>query len=674
MERYWKRTACPHDCANGCGWLVETDGEKIYRIKGDPEHPASKGLICEKTAHYEHTVHHPDRLTTPLRRVGKKGEGVFEAIRWEEAVTEITTRWKEIIARYGAEAILPYSYAGCEHKIQYAAGHVFFDRLGAAQLERTICAKAQGEGFHQIIGSTPGVNLCDLHQNDYIILWGNSVRAVSVHACKEILEAKKKGAHVVLIETYETESAELADEVLLVRPGTDAYLALAMGRIQQQEGLLDQAFLEENSIGYKEFLDTLADYSAEQAEEITGVDKEKIRSVARGFARAKAPVIRVGAGVSRHQNGAMNVRCITAFAALSGSFAKKNGGISGNISSASAYDLSLLEPSDVQKKPVRTINMNQIGSALCERENGPIMSLYVYSANPACIAPNQSKILEGLAREDLFTVVHERFLTDTAKYADIVLPADMSVEHADLAASYGNLCIQKTEAVIAPAGECKSNFDTFALLGRAMGFEEALFQMTNEQVQAAILQTVTEQRAQLAPQEQERFEQGYAVLLKQPDSCAFATKSGKIEFLRPDLPESLPRYVAVERKYPLHLVVAPHKATLNSSFAEREELVEKRGRMSLLVSPGDAQRRGICDGAQIDVWNDLAHVRFYAKLHSGVPEGTVVAEGVYTQAQSINGLTVNALLSEELTDSGRAATLCGNTVEMAAISEEFTKD
>lgn len=664
-ELCWKRSACPYDCPDGCGLLVETDGTTIYRVKGDPEHPVTKGFVCRKMAHYERTVHSPQRITTPLRRAGKKGEGKFVPISWEEAVDEITARWKDIIARHGAQAILPYSYAGTEHVIQYSAGHAFFARLGATQLERTICAKAKDAGFEQIIGTTPGQNPRDLAQCDYIVIWGSNVSATWLHAHSEILQAKKRGAHVVLIETYRTSAAALADELLLVRPGTDAYLALAMDQVLFSEGLADEAFLRRCSLGWEEFRASLPSYTLEEAQRITGIAPEQLLSVARGFAAAASPVILFGTGMSRHKNGAMAVRCVTTVAAVAGAFQKPFGGIVGNVSSSGAFRGDLIERPDFQKPDVRSVNMNQLGTALCELRDPPILSLYVYSSNPACIAPNQSAVLRGLAREDLFTVVHDRFLTDTARYADIMLPADTAMEHADLAASYGNLCIQKVEAVIAPVGQSKSNFETFRLLARAMDFTEPHFSQTNEEMQRAVLEAATPWRDRLDAAAQRAFDEGRGVLLPQDDACAFATKSGKIEFLHPELPEPLPRYIPEDcGSYPLHLVVAPARETLNSSFNERPELTESRGAMTLGMSCADAAARGIADGGRIEVWNDLAKVEFFARVTDGVPEGTVVAEGVYRADQSLNGLTVNALLSEALTDGGRASTLCGNAVDV----------
>ncbi len=661
----WKRTACPYDCPDTCGLLVQTDGQQVLAVKGDPEHPVTKGFLCRKMAHYERTVHNPQRLSTPLRRTGQKGAGAFEPVSWDDAIAEIAGRWQDIIARWGAEAILPYSYAGTELKIQNACGEAFFHYLGASRLERTICAGAKEAGFRQIIGATPGRNAADLSHCDYIILWGSNVPATWLHAEAEILEAKKRGAHVALIETYRSPAASLADEVLLIRPGTDACLALAMDETLRREGWIDYAFLRAHTLGWEEFLASLTPYTPEYAESVTAVPRNAAVSVARGFAAAKSPAVLFGTGPSRHENGAMTIRCITTLPALAGAFAKPYGGIVGNTRSAAAFPMEQITRPDWVRPGVRTINMNQLGNALTRPMDPPVMSLYVYNSNPACIAPDQSAIRRGLAREDLFTVVHERFLTDTAKYADIVLPAATSLEYGDLAAAYGNLCVQKTERVLAPRGDAKSNWDTFALLARAMGFTDPYFAQSEDELKERVAAAETDWLRRWTAQERRQFDAGFGVLLPAPDPCAFQTASGKLEFLRPDLPQPLPCYLPErDTAYPLRLIAAPRAETLNGSFNERPELTATRGEQTLLLSPPDAAARGIEDGSLLEAYNDLACVVFRAAVTDRVLPGAVVAEGVYTKNQSFNGLTVNALFSQRLTDHGRAATLCGNRVEV----------
>lgn len=670
MKKVWKRSACPYDCPDACGLLMETDGQKVYRVKGDPEHPVTRGFICRKMQHYEKTIHHPDRILTPLKRRGRKGEGDFVPISWEEALCEISMRWKSLIADYGSACILPYSYAGVEHLIQNKCGEAFFNYLGASALERTICSKAKTAGLNQIIGSTQGLNLSELDNSDLIVIWGSNITATWLHALEKVVQARRRGVKVFLIETYKTPASRYADETITLVPGTDGALALSMAHVLKANHYLDKAFMTDYVAGWEPFIESLDPYTPSWASSITGAEAEVIIRLARAYGEAKAPAIIYGSGMSRHGNGAMTTRCITALPAITGAFARKGGGILANISTSPAFNPDSIRRPDFIKKARRSINMNQIGDALTSTDmDAPIKSLYVYNSNPADIAPSQKKVLEGLQREDLFTVVHERFMTDTALYADVILPADTSAEHGDIVTPYGNLAVQQINPVIAPLGECKSNWDTFCLLADAMGFEDDFFKQSAEALKAKMIHEPNAWRNEWRTEEAAAFNEGRAVLLKFPDPVHFCTPSGKIELYNEKLPEPLPVYIEnFGGHYPLRLVVAPSLYTLNSTFNEREALVKERGTMRLLISPGDARRRGIQDGDKIDAFNDLAHVHFYAAVTDAVPSGTAVAEGVYTLRQSINGLTVNALLSQKLTDYGRAATLCDNTIDIAPLS------
>lgn len=666
MDTSWKRTACPYDCPDECGILARTDGKTILQVKGDPLHPVTRGFLCRKMNHYEKTIHHPDRLITPLRRKGPKGSGEFLPISWEEALEEISSKWKSLISEYGAECILPYSYSGSEHLIANQCGQAFFHAIGASRLIDSICCKGKDIGFDQILGSTPGQNSSSLSHSDFIIIWGCNVTATWIHAHTQILKAKKKGAKVILIETYETLSSCLADEVILVKPGTDSALALSVAFVLKEQGLCNMDFLNNYTLGACEFLSSLDAYDPRRTQNITGVSPETVERLAIAYSRAKCSQILFGAGMSRHGNGAMTVRCIAALPALTGAFMHPHGGFIGNISTGKVFDKTQVTRPDFLKKPVRWINMNQLGSALLDQTlNPPVKSLYVYNSNPACVASNQAQVLEGLQRDDLFTVVHERFLTDTAKYADIILPADMSVEHADLVTPYGSFVVQQTQKLIDPPGEAKSNWDTFCLLAKAMGIIHPFFSMTNEEIKERILSSPTEILNTWSQEDWKKFRQGYAVSLKLPDSLDFKTPSKKIEFLRPDLSFPLPCYQPNHGgNYPLKLVAAPSAYTLNSTFNERKDLTEKRGPMCLLINPKDAQKRGIHHMDTVYAYNDLARVLCYASLTEAVPCGTVIAEGVYTTQQALDTLTFNALFSERLTDAGEGSTYCDNTIEM----------
>jgi len=675
----WKRSSCPYDCPDSCGLLMETDGKWVYRVKGDPDHPVTRGFICRKMQHYEQTIHHPDRILTPLKRTGKKGSGAFMAVSWEEAVREITDRWKSIIAKYGSEAIVPYSYAGNLHLVQNKCGEAFFHRLGATVMERTICSKARTAGFKQIIGDTGGIDTNDIHFSDFIIIWGSNINATQLHIQAQIMAAKKQGAKVVLVETYRTPAAALADEVILLPPGTDGALALAMGCVLKKNDLLNMRFIKKHTSGWRRFLRSLDACTLPWVEAITHIPACTVENLAKAYGKAKAPLIILGSGFSRQGNGAMTTRCICTLPALTGAFFRKGGGITGNISTTDMALADMVRRPDFLKKDVRRLNMNQIGSALCGDQvddmgvitgslEPPVMSLYVYNSNPVDIAPAQKKIIEGLMREDLFTVVHERFMTDTARFADIILPADTSAEHANVVTPYGHYEVCVSAPVIAPQGQCRSNWDTFCLLAQAMGFEEDYFKYSNMDFVRMIAGTDWENCHKKSADDKEAFLAGNVWLNKKAVNHKIKTASGRIEFYRPELAHPLPAYIpAYGGRYPLKLVVAPGLYTLNSTFTERKELRDKRGRSVLKINTHDAYVRGIADGNIVEADNDLASVQFFADVTDDVPEGTVVAEGVYGIEESLTELTVNALLSERLTDGGRASSLCDNTIEVRKI-------
>ncbi|HEX5634330.1 MAG TPA: molybdopterin-dependent oxidoreductase, partial [Gemmatimonadales bacterium] len=431
---------------------------------------------------YDRTVHSPDRLLHPLVRTGPKGEGRFRRASWEEAVALIAARWKEIVARDGGEAILPYSYAGSMGLVQRNAGMAFFHRLGASRLERTICTPAQGAGWEAVMGDTPGPHPDTVHDSDLVVLWGINAVATSIHFVQRVKEARRRGARVLLVETYETDTAPVADEIVLVRPGSDGALALGLVHVLARDGLADEGFLAREAVGWPELrARALADYPPERVAALTGLAPVAIEDLARALGRARAPFIRVGGGPSRYGNGAMTVRSIVALAAVLGAYGRRGGGCLVSTSSSDAFDLAPLTRPDLLARPTRAVNMNQLGWALAELRDPPVRSMYVWCSNPAAVAPDQNAVLRGLAREDLFLVVHERFLTDTARHADVVLPATTSLEHADAYRSYGHYCVQRVEAVIPPRGEAKANWDVFRLLAAAMGFQDPLFRLSTAQ-------------------------------------------------------------------------------------------------------------------------------------------------------------------------------------------------
>lgn len=667
FARMLARSVCPFDCPDACGLLVEVESGRALRVRGDPEHPYNQGTLCPKMNGYERTVHSPDRLQHPLVRTGPKGEGRFRRASWDEAIALVAGRFRQVAAEHGAEAILPYSYAGSMGVLQRNAGMAFFHRLGASRLDRTICTPAQDAGWKAVMGQTPGPSPDAVLDSDLVVLWGINAVATNIHFVQRVKEARRRGAKVILLETYANDTARAADRTLLVRPGTDGALALGLVHVLARDGLADEAFLASETEGWPELRDeALRGYAPAAVSELTGVAPGEIEDLARALARARAPFIRMGGGPSRHANGAMTVRIVAALAAVLGAYGRKGGGFFTATHSSQAFDLSPLTREDLLPRPTRTVNMNQLGRALAELDAPPIRAMYVWCSNPASVAPDQNAVLRGLAREDLFLAVHERFLTDTARYADVVLPATTSLEHADLYRSYGQYAVQRVRPAIAPLAEAKPNWEVFRLLATAMGFEEPLFRRTADEVIDLLL-------AQPSPWREggfaERLAGGGAVELRPPSGPRWATPTGKIMLVNPEEPERVPRHLpsyADAGGPPLRLVTAPALHTLNSSFMERPELRERNGGMTLQLSPAEAGARGLAEGQRVVAWNELGEAAFTLCVTDRVPPGVAVAEGVWWLRDTPGGRNVNALTSQRLTDRGAGSTFYDNRIDVRA--------
>lgn len=668
MSSSLHRSVCPFDCPDACGLMVHVEDDRAVDVTGDPEHPFTRGSLCPKMNRYQDTVHHPERLTTPLRRTGRKGDGAFAPVSWDEAIAEIAERWRGIIARHGAEAILPYSYAGTMGLVQRNAGHAFFHRLGASRLDRTICSPAKNEGWARVMGATPAPHPDACAASDLILLWGINAAATNVHGLHAVREAKRKGAQVWLIDTYAHATAPLCDRVVLVRPGTDGALALGLLHLLDRLGLCDEAFLAAHVQGAAELRERiLPDYPPDRVAAITGVPAATLRELAEAYGRARDPHLRPGNGLSRYGNGAMTLRTLACLPAFVGAYAKPGGGAFASTGTGGAFPMRLIEREDLLPGPVRTVNMNQLGRALNELQDPPVASLYVYHSNPAVVAPDQNAVLRGLAREDLFTVVHERFMTDTARFADLVLPATSSLEHSDLYRAFGSYCIQRARPVVAPIGESRSNLAVFQALARAMGFTEPVFSQTADDLIDALLAEPHPWRAGI---DAARLDQGLAVELdpgRQP--LRFGTPSGRVEVLNPRDPEPLPRFLpphSAEDPHPLQLVTAPAVQGLNSTFHEREELRRRMGTMTLQLGPAEAAARGLADGDPVTAFNGLGEVAFTLKVTGKVPAGVAVAEGVWWRRFAPGDRTVNALTSQRLTDRGGGSTFYDNRIDVRA--------
>lgn len=659
-----KRSVCPYDCPDTCSLLVHVDGSRVLKVVGDPDHPFTRGTLCPKMNHYEHTVHSPDRILQPLVRTGPKGEGHFKPVDWEEAIDHITSRWRGIIGSYGAEAILPYSYAGTMGLVQRNVGHAFFHRLGASRLERTICAPAKDFGWKAVMGNSAGLHPDEVADSDLVILWGINAVATNIHFLHGVREARRRGATVWVIDTYETPTAKTGDRTILTRPGTDGALALGLMHIIARDGLADQAFIARHVKGFEELKDRiLPKYPPAVVSAITGISPEILEELAGAYAKARAPFIRLGSGLSRYGNGAMTIRTICCLPALVGAWAKKGGGLLSSIATGSTVNLSSITRENLMEKPTRLINMNELGDVLTGSLIPPIMSLYVYHSNPAAVTPDQNKVLTGLAREDLFTVVHERFMTDTAKFADIVLPATTSLEHSDLYRSFGHYGMQRAFPVISPVGDAKENWAVFQLLAEAMDFDDPFFKRTTDEL---IDHLLAKPKPWLAKVDMDRLRSGQPVELPlAPDyKTTFNTPSGQIEIYNETEAEPLPKYTHPHGDdAPYWLMSAPTPLMLNSSFNERDDLLAGEA-MTLQMNPQNAAEKKLMEGDRVVAFNSRGEAVFILHVTPRVPQGVVVTEGVWWINRAPGSRTVNVLTSQRLTDQGNGSTFYDTKVDV----------
>jgi len=670
----YKRSVCPHDCPDTCGLLVGVEGGRVVSVRGDPDHPFTRGAVCVKVSHYGERVHSALRIRRPLKRVGKKGEGAFTPISWDQALSDIVKRYRQIIADYGAEAILPYSYAGTAGVIQFHAGHPFFHRLGASRLLRTICGAVAGAGFSASMGSIPTTDIESAVDADLILLWGTNTLSTNMHAWPFFLKARSKGALIVAIDPYENRTAQAADRHIKLRPGTDAALALGMMHVLVKEGLIQREFIAQETLGFDRLEPRIEEYPPERASEITGVPAREITDLAVRYGTARAPYIRTGWGPSRQLKGGMAMRTIALLPALVGAMHKPGAGITQSTSPAFALNMEAVVQEGLSRTNPRAINMVQLGAALTRLEDPPVKALHIYHSNPAVVAPDSAQVIRGLKREDLFTVVHEVVMSETARYADIVLPSATSMECTDLYKSYGHYYLQMAHPVIEPVGEARSALSIFQALATRFGFDEPCFSQSEEEIIAALMATDSPYLKGITL---DRLMEGRPVRLHVPEdifSGGFGTPSGKIEFysaalaaqgLDP-LPDGTPSVDEEgQGRFRLQLITPPRHQFLNSTFNEVETLRNQAGPPTLMIHPHDAQERGITEGIAVRVYNDRGKVFLTARIteHTGI--GVVVAEGLYWPRFMPGGLGINQLTSQALTDMGQGCAFHCNLVEVA---------
>lgn len=670
--------SCPYDCPSTCGLLAEIENGRIVKVKNDKTHPVSKNGICRKMQHYEQDIYSMDRLMKPMRRVGKKGEGKFEPISWNEAVREITDHFKDIIEKWGSEAILPCVYSGVMSDIQRSCGDAFFNRMGALELVKTLCSSAKGAGYDAVVGKTGCLEPTELNDSDLYLIWSCNMAATRLQTLADLQKPANRHKKKILIDVYPNPTAAYCDQVITIKAGTDGALALAMMNVLKNEHLVDKSFVGKYTSGYPEFAETLDAYTPEWAESETGIPAEVIRQLAREFGEAKAPAIILGSGNSRHGNGGMTVRLITILSALTGAWQHPGGGLCGCTPIDKDYvNKSLITRPDFREKAARKININQIGQALAMEGKEAVRGFYVYGCNPANTVSDQQLILKGLEREDLFTVVHERFMTDTARYADILLPATFSVEQTDIYRAYGYCTLGTGRKLVDAPGECKSNWDTFCLLAKGMGYSEDYFDRSEDEMLDILLSHPTKAIAETSDEAKETLRQGGSVVLPFSDHLAFGTETGKMMIVNEKLAEPMPHYTADYsakcQDWPLHLVAAPSVWSLNSTFLDREQLMTSRKGMTLWLNPEDAKVRKIEDGMSVIAFNELGEVQFTACIDQRVAVGNAVSEGVFASHQTQNGCGFNTLTHGRLSDIGAATTMNDNRIDIRPLSIEDSR-
>jgi anaerobic selenocysteine-containing dehydrogenase len=758
--------ACPHDCPDACGVLITVEDGRATKIQGDPEHPVTRGFLCAKVAKYLDRVYSPDRVLYPMQRIGPKGpaagaadadracpepaegsaratqarsfaphgqpgaavptwaeetKSVWRRISWDEALNEITSRFREIIGEFGSEAILPYSYGGTLGALNGASmDRRFFHRLGASQLDRTICSAAGEAGLKSVLGAKLGTEPEQFRHSKYIIAWASNIHGNNVHLWPFIAEARRNGAKLVVIDPYRTRTAACADWYLPINPGTDAALALGMMHVIIGEGLHDADYVTKYTQGFEELREKVKEYPPERVAQWTGIAADDIRKLAREYATVRPSVIRLNYGVQRSEGGGMATRAIAMLPCITGSWKEVGGGLQMSLSGAFELNDAALKRPDLMKsalgRDARVINMVELGRVLKAQNDPPVKALFVYNSNPAAVCPDHNEVVRGLLRPDLFTVVHEQFLTDTTDYADIVLPATTFFEHKDLQKAYGHYYLQVSKQAIAPLGECRSNVELFRALAERMGFEEDCWRDSVEEMIDAALESKNPwlagiSRARLEGERHVRlnFEEaasgtglpasglgdeeaelrsagqpGAAVLTQTETAQApflpfaqgrFRTASGKAELYSDALkaqgldpvveftPPSESRHGKHRGTFPLELLARKADNFLNSTFTNISSVQEMEEPGLLEMHAGDARARNIADGDSVRVFNHRGQVHLKARVDGAVQPGVVSATLNWAKLTPRFD-SINSLTSEKLTDMGNSATFYSVLVEV----------
>lgn len=653
------RTACPHDCPDTCSVLATVEEGRLARVAGDPWDPFTRGFLCAKVNRYPERVHSPERLLQPLRRRGPKGAGLWEPITWDQALDEIVTRWRAIQAQWGSEALVGYAYAGHMGLVSRGLPKALFHAVGASQvLLGTVCDTAAEAGWVASYGETSPLDPEDVAGADLIVAWGADVVTTNVHLWPFIDDARRRGARVLAIAPYRNRTARKADWFLPIRVGTDWALALGVAHILFREGLADLDYLEEDGAGWEAWAEgPVAQATPGWTAAETGLPEGQVERLARELAKAQRPFIRIGPAIARNRHGARAVQSVALLAAVLGAW--RTPGAGAFLQTSYAFDLNTaaIQRPDLLPRPTRVINQAQLGAALTDLDDPPVKALMVMGNNPAVTCPDAGRVREGLLREDLFTVVHELFMTETAELADLVLPATSSMESEDFYRAYGHLYLRYGPAVIRPQGEARSNGWVARQLAARLGLTDPVFtRSVPDHLRAVVGEAAAGtllrgERVKVAPT---------------GGPGRWKTPSGKVEFPDAYYQRDEPR--EEEQAYPLRLLSTPEPLLARTGFEAVETLRRRAGRQVALLNPLEAAIRGLASGQAVELVNHRGRVGLHLEVSDDVPPGLVVVPGQRSAKFFLSGGPLNVLTSQDLTDLGEGATFQSTWVEVVSLT------
>ncbi|MBL8217895.1 MAG: molybdopterin-dependent oxidoreductase [Bryobacterales bacterium] len=671
-----KHSVCALDCPDACSVLVTVEDGKGKKLRGNPEHPVTRGFLCAKVTQYLEREYHPERLLYPMKRVGAKGEGRFARVSWDEALDTIAANLRRVADTYGPESVLPFSYAGTMGILNNAGmDRRFFHRLGASRLDRTICSTAGMVGMTEAYGVRYSMETEQFRNAKLIVAWGANIHGTNVHLWPFVQEAVRKGARLIAIDPVKTRTAALAHQHLTIQPGTDMALALGLMHVIFGEGLEDKEYLSQHARNVEELKQLAAQYPPERVEALTGIARQDVVALAREYATTRPAAIRLNYGVNRSERGGRATQAVAYLPVITGAWKDVGGGLQLSTSQGFQVNRAGLEMAELQRKSAlgreaRLLNMSELGRLLNETDDPRVHAMVVYNSNPGAIAPDQNAVNRGLRREDLFVAVLEQFQTDTADYADIMLPVTTFLEHTDLYGAYGHYYLQLARPALAAPGETKSNVEIFRLLAERMGFDDACFQDSEDDMIRTLLES---EHPFVKGITLEQLEREHFVRLKLGDvflpfrDGGYFTADGKCEFkaetLRYEPPvESRRGDAGLRAKYPLEMVSSKNDNSMNSTFGHRDATDAETE--LLWMHTADAGPRGIVDGDLVRVFNDRGSVMLKASVNGSVVEGAVRAPSVRWPKRSPNGAGINVLASPRLTDIGGGATFYSCLVQV----------